>query len=140
MRRGVLLVPLLLVGCWPFGARGGAIGPNDLVICVRNELGGYGNVIARAAEARLDVIPGTMGCRRVIGGQPNLTLTARTVGGGAAGPLEFSERLPSSAPGCWLWRLGPGRTSIVMPMECSEVPGITGSTPPAPSGPALARS
>ena len=131
MRCAVLVFPFLLVACSPFGRRGGGIGPTDLVVCVRNELVGYGNVNARAAEARFDVMPASVSCRQVIGGRPGLILTARTIGGGAAGPLEFSEPLPSSGRGCWLWRLGPGQSDVVMPMECGEVPGVTGSNAPA---------
>jgi hypothetical protein len=140
MRRLLLLLPFLLVACSPFGRRGGAIRASDLVVCVRNDLAAYGNVTARAAEATFDVMPGATSCRRIIAGDPRIALTATTIGGGAAGPLSFSDALPSSGPGCWLWRLGPGRTAAILPMECSEVPGLTGSNPPAPGRPELASS
>jgi hypothetical protein len=125
MRRPVALsLVFLLAGCWPFGNRGGGFGPNDLVICVQNELAAYGNVIARAGGARYDVMPGETVCRRVISADARLVLTARTTGGGARGPLQFAEPLPSAGPGCWLWRLGPGQGSVTLPMDCLEAQQI----------------
>ena len=140
MRRVLVLLPLLLAGCWSRGGGGGAFGPSDLVVCVRNELSAYGNVIARLAEVRVDVMPGGVSCRRVIGGGPSVTLTATTTGGGAAGPLNFSERLPSAAPGCWVWRLGPGTSGALLPLDCTEVSGTMGSNAPAPARERIASS
>ena len=122
----ILLLALLFAGCGRFINRGNTIGPNDLVICIRNDLAGYGNVSGTAAEARFDVMPGAIGCRRLIGRPASLTLTARTIGGGAAGPLTFAEAVPTTGPGCWLWRLGPAQTDTLLPMECSEVPSLRG--------------
>ena len=124
MRRLTLLLPLLLAGCTVFGRGRGEIGPNDRVVCVTNDLAAYGNVAARAGEARFDVMPGATVCRRVIAGDPRLPLTATTRGGGAAGPLRFADVIPSAAPGCWQWRLGPGTIGAVLPMECTEVTGL----------------
>ena len=121
----VLSLVLLLAGCWPFGNRGGAFGPNDLVVCVQNELAAYGNVVARAGGTRFDVMPAETVCRRVISADARLVLTARTTGGGARGPLEFAEPLPASGPGCWLWRLGPGQGAAALPMDCTDAQAIT---------------
>ena len=125
MRRMALLLPLplLLVACWRQGS--GEIGPNDRVVCVTNELAGYGNVMARAGEARFDVMPGATVCRRVISGDPRLPLQATTTGGGAAGPLNLRDVVPSGAPGCWQWRLGPGTGSSVLPMDCTEATEVS---------------
>ena len=121
MRRVVALLPLLLAGCWPFGGPGATIGPDDLVVCVQNDLAAYGNLIARVEGMRYDVMPGATVCRRVNAASPRLALSARTMGGGAAGPLDFTDALPSTGPGCWLWRLGPGRGSNILSLDCLEV-------------------
>ena len=117
----VALIVLLLAGCWPFGGgSSGEFGPGDLVVCVQNELAGYGNVVARAGGTRYDVMPGETACRRIISADARLTLTATTQGGGVRGPLSISEPLPSSGPGCWLWRLGPGQSSAALPLDCVD--------------------
>jgi len=127
MRRVLALLPLLLAGCWPFGGPGGAFGPNDTVVCVQNDLAAYGNVIARVGEVRYDVMPAMTTCRRVNTAAPRLALTARTMGGGAAGPLSFADALPGSGPGCWLWRLGPGQGAAILPIDCIEAQRINAS-------------
>ena len=119
-----VLASFVVAGCWPFGGPGGAFGPNDTVVCVQNELAAYGNVVARAGEARFDVMPTATICRRVNSAGPRLALTATTTGGGAAGPLTFADALPASGPGCWLWRLGPGRGAAILPIECTEAQRI----------------
>ena len=126
MRRVVALLPFLLAGCWPFGGPGNTIGPNDTVVCVQNDLAAYGNVIARVEEARYDVMPANTVCRRVSGVASRIALTARTMGGGAAGPLSFSDVLPGAGPGCWLWRLGPGTGAAILPMDCLDAQRIFG--------------
>jgi hypothetical protein len=121
MRRPILLLPLLLAACWPFGGGNtSANDPNALTLCVENGAVGYGNVVARAELTRFDVLPGQTVCKRINPAAARLTLTARTTSGGAAGPLAWSIPLPSTAPGCWRWRLGSSAASGLDLTPCPE--------------------
>ena len=123
MRRLAFLLPLLLVACSPFR------GPRDpsemLVLCVENAAAGYGNIIARAEMRRIEVLPGQTVCREITPASPNLTLTAESTGGGAAGRLRYAVRLPSTAPGCWRWRLGSSVASQNDLLPCEGEPDLS---------------
>jgi hypothetical protein len=126
MRRSLLLVPimpLLAAGCFRRG--GGMDDANALTVCIENAAAGYGNIQARVELTRYDIMPGQTVCKRVTVASPRARLTAVTVGGGAAGPIRYDMELPSSAPGCWRWRLGSSQASQNDLVPCPSDP--TGS-------------
>ena len=114
MNRCFVVLALLLAACGP--RRTGSMDSNAAELCVQNETVGYGNVVARAGPIRFDVQPGQEVCKRLAGVGSGFTLTARTTGGGAAGPLAFRRELPSPF-GCWLWRLDNSRISTLEPCD-----------------------
>ena len=118
----LLLLPPLLAGC--YGRRGGTP-ENALTLCVENATAGYGNVIARAELTRFDVMPGQTVCKRVSPASVRVVLTAATTSGGAAGPLRYSVDLPSTAPGCWRWRLGNSQATQADLIPCPSDPMST---------------
>jgi hypothetical protein len=61
-------------------------------------------------------------CKRVTPASLRAELTARTTGGGAAGPLAYRMDLPSTSPGCWLWRLGNSQASQADLSPCPTNP------------------
>ena len=126
MRRIIFLFPLLLAGCLPFGRREAGAGRPALTLCVENATAGYGNIIARTETVRFDVIPGRTECKELPSLGGSVRLTARTVGGGARGPMEYAATLPSSAPGCWHWRLGNSQSSEIDVMPCDLEAGLSG--------------
>ena len=123
MRRTLLLVPavaLVAAGCIRRG--GGMDNANALVVCIENAAAGYGNIVARVELTRYDIMPGQTVCKRVNAATPRARLTAVTMGGGAAGPIRYAMELPSSAPGCWRWRLGSSQASQNDLIPCPSDP------------------
>ena len=119
MRRSLLLLPLLLIGC----ARQRATSDNALTLCIENATAGYGNVVARVEAARYEVGPGRTECRQISPAAPAPRLTAVTTGGGAAGPLRFATTLPSSGGGCWRWRVSGTQVEGAL-IPCREGEGM----------------
>ena len=99
-------------------------------ICVRNATAGYGNVIARVGLARYDIMPGQEVCRVSLETGANIVLSARTVGGGANGPLSFNATLQAEVPGCWLWVLDNSRAYSGHLRECDDDEDTPASQPP----------
>jgi hypothetical protein len=116
----VPLIPLLAAGCIHRG--GGMDTANALTVCIENAAAGYGNITAHVELTRYDVMPGQTVCKRVNTASPRARLTAITMGGGAAGPIRYAMELPSSAPGCWRWRLGASQASQTDLVPCPEDP------------------
>ena len=105
--RGTLAgLVLFLAACGSAGhrqARGPA--PEPVRLCVRNETGAYGAIVAHAGGTRIDVMPGDETCKPVLLAASSIVLTAYTTGGGANGPLHYTARLLPGNAKCWRWRL-----------------------------------
>jgi hypothetical protein len=119
MRRAFALVAAVavLAGCAQRKKSGPA--PQPLMVCVQNGAQAYGNLIARVGTMRYDVMPGKEVCKRITETGPNLALTATTIGGGAAGPLNFATTFYPTGSRCWVWRLTSAQASQsdVVPCE-----------------------
>lgn len=105
VRRAAVLL-LCLGACGPFFRRGDQTPARDrLTLCVENATIAYGNLVVRAGQVRLDVMPGEQVCKPLIGTGPSIPLRAVTTGGGIHGPRRYEAQLPISGFPCWLWRL-----------------------------------
>jgi hypothetical protein len=109
MYRLAIVAAVALTACLPLRKGEDADQPERTRICVRNATAGYGNVIARVGLARYDIMPGQEVCRVSLETGATTALSARTVGGGANGPLTFNATLQAGGPGCWLWVLDNAR-------------------------------
>ena len=120
MMRIAAVTLVCLTACGPLARGSGDEGPNTLRLCVENATAGYGNIIAHAGLVRFNVMPGQEQCRPVHVPGSALQVTARTMGGGAAGPLSYTERLQPGATGCWRWRLTNSRASAADLTPCAD--------------------
>lgn len=105
MHRLALAIALAaLAACLPY-RKGQGEGGGRTRVCIQNATAGYGSITARVGMVRVDVMPGEEVCRNVMEVGGGAQLTARTIGGGANGPLTFRASLPGGSTGCWLWVL-----------------------------------
>jgi hypothetical protein len=137
MIRTAAILLVCLSACGPF-FRGGKDGDETerLTLCVANQAVARGNIIARAALVRYDVMPGEEVCKPVIATGPAIELRATTTGGGLSGPLSYAVRLDVGRAGCWRWRLTDSPASAVdlLPCEFTDEPDTTAvDTVPADS-------
>jgi hypothetical protein len=137
---------LLLTACASLGRgndeEGNEAPPEPLTLCVQNETVAHGNIIARAALVRFDVMPGSEVCKRVLASGPAIGLQASTPGGGLAGRQSYSARLDTGGSRCWRWTLTDSPASAVdlMPCALSEPDGDADADATAPdSAGAMAR-
>lgn len=107
--------------------------PEPLRLCVENATAAYGALTARAGLTRFDVLPGERVCKPIILTGGSIPLQARTIGGGASGPLSYAERLLPGGSRCWRWRLTDSPASAVDLMPCDLVDGDASDTLPADS-------
>lgn len=115
----LLFLVVLIAGCRTAN-RPVRLPGEGVTLCVENATIGYGDIIARVDQLRLDVGPSQTECRELtnIGGA--IPITATTTGGGATGTLSYSATIPSSMPGCWHWRLGNSPASQVALAPCRD--------------------
>lgn len=124
MKRYTALLLFCLTACWPFAREEGdeeREPPEPLTLCVQNETVAYGNIVARAALVRFDVMPGERVCKRLLATGPAIGLTAVTTGGGVSGPRRYATRLDAGGSRCWRWRLTDSPASAVDLMPCDLV-------------------
>lgn len=122
MIRSTAAVLLLLTACASLG-RGNdeeedEAPPEPLTLCVQNETVAHGNIVARAALVRFDVMPGAEVCKRVLASGPAIGLQASTTGGGLAGRQSYAARLDTGGSRCWRWTLTDSPASAVDLMPC----------------------
>ena len=125
MIRSTAAVLLLLTACASLG-RGNdeeedEAPPEPLTLCVQNETVAHGNIIARAALVRFDVMPGSEVCKALLATGPAIGLQASTTGGGLAGRQSYTARLDAGGSRCWRWRLTDSPASAVDLMPCDLV-------------------
>lgn len=124
MTRSTAAVLLVLTACASPGRGNGEedeAPPEPLTLCVQNETVAHGNIVARAALVRFDVMPGSEVCKRVLASGPAIGLQASTTGGGLAGRQSYSARLDTGGSRCWRWRLTDSPASAVDLMPCDLV-------------------
>jgi hypothetical protein len=92
--------------------------PEPLRLCVENATAAYGALTARAGLVRFDVMPGEQVCKPVIATGAAIELRAQTIGGGARGPLRYTERLQPGGSRCWRWRLTDSPASSIDLVPC----------------------
>jgi hypothetical protein len=119
MRRAVALVAAVALAACAHHRKNGP-GLEPLMVCVQNGAQAYGTLIARVGAMRYDVMPGKEVCKRITETGPNLALTATTIGGGAAGPLEFATTLYPTGSRCWVWRLTSAKASQSDVVPCEQ--------------------
>lgn len=102
--------------------------PEPLRLCVENATAAHGAITARAGLVRFDVMPGERVCKPLIATGASIALQARTIGGGARGPLRYAERLQPGGSRCWRWRLTDSATSSMDLMPCDLVDDETATT------------
>lgn len=130
MHRIIIVSVLALGACLPM--RKGENAEEDTGrtrVCVRNSTSGYGSVSAHVGLARYDVMPGQTVCRDALETGGGTQMSARTMGGGANGPLTFRAALPGGSGGCWMWTLdNTARFDNIRPCYDGEdrAPGSTG--------------
>lgn len=102
--------------------------PEPLRLCVENATAAYGAITARAGLVRFDVMPGERVCKALIATGAAIDLRARTIGGGARGPLRYAERLQPGVSRCWRWRLTDSPASSLDLVPCDLVDDETATT------------
>jgi hypothetical protein len=123
MMRIAAIAALSLAACGPLARGSGQADEDRLRLCVQNATVGFGNIVARAGLTRFNVMPGEEQCRAVTVTGMAIELRAATTGGGASGPLSYSERLQPGGSSCWRWRLTNARASSVDLTPCGDEPG-----------------
>ncbi len=99
---------------------GDGVAATSLRLCVQNETVGYGNIVARVAAVRFDVMPGREVCKPVPGTGPFIVLRAATTSGGARGPISYASRIQVGAGRCWTWRLTESPASAYDLTPCQD--------------------
>lgn len=136
MKRILAFLLLSLAACAAREGDEDGPAPEPLRLCVENATAAYGALTARAGLVRFDVLPGERVCKPVILTGGSIPLQARTIGGGAAGPQTYAERLQPGGSRCWRWRLSDSPASAVDLMPCDLVDDETATdTVPADSTP-----
>jgi hypothetical protein len=129
-RIAAVLLLVLTAACGSLFRRSeDAPGAARLRLCVQNETVAYGNIIARANLVRFDVMPGQTECKQLSSASPSIALTARTTGGGRAGPLSYRATLQTGGFSCWVWKLSdsPASTADLVPCHLTEDGGTASS-------------
>lgn len=139
MKRCSVLLLLSLAACAARKGDEDRPAPGPLRLCVENATAAHGNIVARAGLVRFDVMPGQTECKPVIVTGSSLPLRAQTIGGGAAGPQSYAERLLPGGSSCWRWRLTDSPASSVDLMPCDLVAADTVAADSAPPDTAGAR-
>lgn len=98
------VVLLLAAACAPSPDGEDGPAPERPRLCVENATAAYGAITARAGLVRYHVLPGQTECKPLSSPGP-LPLRAATIGGGAAGPLNYAATLNVAGYRCWRWRL-----------------------------------
>jgi hypothetical protein len=113
----IVAVVLGLAGCASIFHRGSA--RERMQLCIDNGTVGYGTLVAHAGLIRFDVTSGQEVCKPIAEISSTLTVTAQTLGGGAAGPLSFRASVPAAGARCWRWRLtnAPGSEADLIPCD-----------------------